>query len=272
MASAILYTYMSRVVFVVAGSVVIVLLLLAVTWVYVWQPAPSPLVESDLPLDQGAFALGNYYFNQDSDPAGPYDLEKAKKYYRQALREDPAGHAMAWYQLGRVYYIQGHLYSAIYNFEQQIKYFGDTVPNVHYMLGLSYSYRALRTEDEADWQQAEVGFLEFMKYAPTSPWPRVDLAWVYFSQGKYDEMVPILEVGLEHYPDQVWLLNTYGLALLNLGNREAAKAVFEKALTNYKTLTVEDWAAAYSGNDPQHWNRNFELFGETIKYNLSLLK
>jgi tetratricopeptide (TPR) repeat protein len=252
--------------FTVAG-----LLLLAVVWLNVWQPAEqATTIQPDPPTDLSYFELGEYYFNQDADPAGPYNLQQAKKYYRKAVREDPDGHALAWYQLGRVYFIEGKFHSAIYNFEKQVEYFDNSVPNVHYMLGLTYGYRALETNTQTDWQQAEDSFLLFIEQAPTSPWPRVDLAWVYFSQGKYDMMVPIIEEGLEHTPNQAWLLNSYGLALLNLQDNNAARAAFTKAIASYETLTVNDWAQAYSGNDPQHWNRNFKLFGETIEYNLEL--
>jgi hypothetical protein len=50
-----------------------------------------------------------------------------------------------------------------------------------YMLGLSYGYLGLETDDPEDWQRAEDNFIKFMEYAPQSPWPKVDLAWVYFS-------------------------------------------------------------------------------------------
>jgi tetratricopeptide (TPR) repeat protein len=216
------------------------------------------------------FALGEYYFVQDADSADRYDLDKAKYHYLAAIRKNPVEHPSAWYQVARIDFVEGRLSSAIFNLEKQQEYFGDNLPNVYYMLGLTYGYLALETESQQHWQLAEENFIRYMEYAPESAWPRVDLAWVYFSQGKYEAMLPVLETGLEYNPDQAWLLNTYGLALLNTGDREAARQTLLRAQRAYKKLTVDDWQQAYQENDPQSWNRNFELFGDIIDSNLLL--
>jgi tetratricopeptide (TPR) repeat protein len=201
---------------------------------------------------------------------GTYNLQKARTHYSNLIREDERGNERAWYQLGKIDFIEGHFDAAIYRFNQQRAHFGNTLPQVHYMLGLSYGYKALSTKSDADWQKAEKSFRKFMEFAPSSPWPRVDLAWVYFSQGKYDEMVPILEKGLEHEPQNAWLLNAYGLALLNIGDKVAAKRQFEKAKTAASELTVRDWGNAYKENDPSTWKNNLHKFERVIENNLQI--
>jgi len=83
------------------------------------------------------FSLGQYYFNVANDPHGTYDLQKAREEYMAALAEDPAGNTLTWYQLGRIDFLEGHFVSAIYKFNKQIEYFGDSIPSVYYMLGLT---------------------------------------------------------------------------------------------------------------------------------------
>jgi tetratricopeptide (TPR) repeat protein len=221
------------------------------------------------------FALGEYYFNQPPyNNAEVYDLEKAQHHYNQsiiqAVNRGEAVPTFTWYNLARIDFVQARLDGAVSKLEKQLVVHGDAVPQTYYMLGLAYGYRALETESVADWEAAEAGFVKFMEYAPDSPWPRVDLAWVYFGQGKFKEMLPLLEEGIAISSDHAWLLNTYGLALLNTGDRAGALQAFTQAQQAYQNLTVADWQQAYSENDPSYWNRNFELFGATIDYNLSL--
>lgn len=225
------------------------------------------------PNTDDPFVLGEYYFNQDSDFGGPYDPDKASQYYRQVIDEELPGRERAWYQLGRIDFVEGRILSAIDKFTKQIQYFGDTVPNVYYMLGLSYAYKADQSiRENDDYKKAESSFLKYIEFDPTSPWPRVDLAWVYFSQGKYEDMLTLLEEGLAYNPNQAWLLNTYGLALLNTGNPKRALEEFEKAKKAAKELTVMDWAAAYRGNNPNEWEGGLAEFQHIIDENIKLAR
>lgn len=239
------------------------------SFVYAWPPGiAEDSVSDDLPTD--AFEKGQYYFNSDDDPNGPYDLEKARAYYEAALAKDPQVDELAWYQLGRIDFLEGDFDTAIERFGKQREYFADTIPNVHYMLGLTYGYRARWGGRESDWQKAEDEFDLFIGIAPTAPWPRVDLAWVYFAQGKYEDMVPVLEEGLQYHPDNAWLLNMYGLALLNTGDRQKAHDVFVHAKESAAELSLADWGKTYPGNDPADWPRGLTEFRETIEKNRAL--
>lgn len=225
---------------------------------------------SDVTVGMTDFERGQYYFNHGPHADGTYDLRAARKYFGRAIAADPKGDHKAWYQLGRIDFLEGKFDDAIYKFKLQQAYFGDSVPNVHYMLGLAYGYKASRGGDTYSWQKAEEGFKNYIDLAPYSPWARVDLAWVYFSQGKFDEMLPILEEGLEYNNDNPWLHNMYGLALLNTGKKEEARAHFELASELASYLTPEEWGASYPGNDPESWKYGLREFRELIVKNLAL--
>lgn len=218
------------------------------------------------------FDKGQYYFNHDGDPAPSYDLSKARKFYVKVVEEDPSTNPMAWYQIGRIDFLRGNFSSAIEKFEKQIEYFGDDVPNVYYMLGLTNGYKARQTGDAEDWRAAAEGFSTFLEYEPESPWGRTDLAWVYFAQGEYESMLPVLEEGLQYAPDNPWLLNMYGLALLNTGQKGAAVENFTKAKEYATTLTPKAWGSAYPGNNPSDWAQGLREFRTAIDNNLALAK
>jgi tetratricopeptide (TPR) repeat protein len=173
-----------------------------------------------------------------------------------------------WHQLGRIDFLEGRFSEAIYKFNKQIEYFGEAIPNVHYMLGLTYGYRARETEDVNDWRHAEEEFRKFLDFNPYDPWAHVDLSWVLFSEGKYEEMKILLEEVTDRYPDNPWVLNMYGLALLNTGEREAAHDHFTRALEEADKLTVEDWGNSYPGNDPGSWPKGLSEMKRAIRHNL----
>jgi tetratricopeptide (TPR) repeat protein len=221
-------------------------------------------------LTMTPFELGQYYFNHGDSADGTYDLQKARLYFEEAIKEGPKSNNLLWYQLGRIDFLEGKFDDAINKFNRQIEYFGDQYSNVYYMLGLTYGYKARKTGNEEDWRHAEENFHTYLKYDPLSPWARVDLAWVYFSQGKYEEMKPILENGLESMPQNPWLLNMYGLSLLNLGNKAKAREVFFRAQAEAQRLTTSDWGLVYPGNNPSFWKQGIEEFRSLIDKNLAL--
>lgn len=213
-----------------------------------------------------AFLLGQSYFNGDRG----HDLYCAQLAYEQAIEFDPEVDPWLWHQAGRVDFIRGRFYSALYKFDQQIKYFGDEVPNVHYMIGLTHGYRARESGSMYDWKRAEEGFIKYLELDPESPWARTDLAWVYFAQGKYEEMKPVLEEGLSAQPSHPWLLNMYGLALLNTDRKEEAHSHFVQASVQASSLTVEEWGRAYPGNHPDSWPVGLAEMRAAIEKNITL--
>jgi len=228
------------------------------------------MVKREPPETDNLFVLGQYYFNHGPHADGTYDIELARHYYELALADNPIGDNWAWYQLGRIDFLEGKFDAAIYKFNKQIEFFEDQQPSVYYMLGLTYGYRARREGREDDWTSAIEYFSRYLEHDNDSPWARVDLSWIYFSQGRFEEMKPILEVGLTTHNDNPWLLNMYGLALLNTGNKEEAESSFSAALEAAKRLTPENWGLSYPGNDPTAWSEGLEEFRSAIQANLDL--
>lgn len=232
--------------------------------------APTP--EDVRPLE-GAdpLTLGQFYFNHDEDPTGPYDLGEARKYYREALDENE-NIPLAWYQLGRIDFLEGSYNAALWRFEELIERFGDEIPNVYYMVGLTYGYKARETNFPEDWQRAEEGFKAAIEYFPLEPWPIVDLAWIYFAQGKYEEMHELLETSLDEHRGNAWYLNAFGLSLLHTGEREAAHEYFNSAAEEAAKLTTEDWGISYPGNDPGSWEKGLTEMRESIAHNIEITR
>jgi tetratricopeptide (TPR) repeat protein len=257
------------------GGGTLILLGCACTLISVFFLCVQPTVyfEKSVPLrlwGHSDFLLGQYYFNHDDDPQGPYDLEKAQFFYERAIAKNPTNNPALWYQSGRVDFIEGRFDEALYKFAKQIELFGDHVPNVYYMTGLTYAYRAREGGALEDWQRAEEDFKKAVDFFYKAPWPYVDLAWVYFSQGKYAQMKPVLEEAFLHESNNPWLLNMYGLALLNTGERALAREYFLFAREEAEKLTIDDWGMSYPGNNPKDWERGLFEFRARIDDNIGL--
>ncbi len=229
-------------------------------------PIPEPLQAKVY------YQVGQYYFNHDDDPALPYDRELARKYYLKAAELDPKADPALWYQLARLSFLDGNLQEALQLFDKQVEYFGESIPSVLYMQGLTYGYAARASNNPEDWRQAELAFINYLPYAPHAPWTRVDLAWVYFSQGKFSEMIPVLEEGLKTHADNAWLLNMYGLALMNTGKNEEAVQKFMAAQAAAARLSGAEWGENYPGNHPGDWGAGLSEFRSIIDKNIELAK
>lgn len=214
-----------------------------------------------------AMALGDAYFGGLKG----YDLGCARGGYGAALNLDEKGDIFAWYQLGRIDFLEGNFDQALAKFAKQIEFFGeDKLPNVHYMVGLTYGYKARASGAAEDWQKAEDGFENYIRFDKDSPWPRVDLAWVFFSQGKFKEMKAPLEAVMGKHPENPWVLNMYGLALLNTYEKERSVMYFESAKKAAEKVTEEEWGSVYPGNNPIFWKDGLAETRALIEKNLIL--
>jgi tetratricopeptide (TPR) repeat protein len=94
---------------------------------------------------------------------------------------------------------------------------------------------------------------------------------VYFSAGKYEEARDAALDGLKNGPDNMWLNNSLGVALLNLGDKEGALEAFIIAEKSAEKLTPADWGVSYPGNDPVMYESGLEETKASIHHNLHLL-
>ncbi len=254
-------------IFVVALFCIVILLLLFKV------PAESIQSTSNLPASlQGKtdFDIAQFYFNSDDIRGGVYDIIKAQEYYEKVIAENPKENNLVWYQSGRIDFINGDFDLALDKFATQLAYHGDEIPNVYYMIGLTYGYRARQTNSPEDWKHAEDNFKKSVELLHQAPWPYVDLAWVYFSEGKYNEMKLLLEIGMNYGSNNPWLLNMYGLALLNTGDKTMAREYFLFAQELAQEVTVEQWGRSYPGNNPDSWEQGLFEFETMIAKNIEL--
>lgn len=202
--------------------------------------------------------IGNSYFGRGRT----YDTEKAKKAFSNALalRYDfPEAH----YQLGRIYFIEGRFDAAIAEINETL-FFAPDFKKAYYMYGLINGYAG-------DLDEAIYGFTEFIRRDDFNWAGYNDLAWIYFKKGDYQKTREVAETGLQRAPRNPWLNNIYGTALLNLGEKEKAKAVLKIALEESKKMSEKDWGKAYPGNNPAIYKQGLEEMKAAIRHNLNLL-
>lgn len=209
-----------------------------------------------------ALNIGNHYFNVDGK--GRYDLKKAEEYFYAALNFNP-NITDAWHQLARIDFLRGDFDEALQKINTQIELHGKELMPSYYIRGLILGYMGRYEESEQD-------FLTFLEWDPTNWATHNDLAWVYFSQGRFEDAAKIAKKGLEYNPGNPWLLNMYGVSLMNLGNNEDAREMLERAYMEAQLLTESVWHWAYPGNDPMSAARGVREFQEVVGKNLNLVE
>ncbi|MBI2639450.1 MAG: tetratricopeptide repeat protein [Candidatus Sungbacteria bacterium] len=230
---------------------------------FVWQKYRLPAVASFLMRHDAQLSveLGNYYFNSYRD--GVYDLERAEKYFERALAIDP-NVENAWYQLARIDFLRGEFTSARGKINKQLELHGDSIMASYYARGLINGY-------SGHFKEAEKDFLKFLSWKKESWAAHNDLAWVYFSQGEYKKAEEVAREGLAFNGNNVWLLNSLGVSLLNLGKKAEAREIFLRAREAAALLTDVDWGRAYPGNDPRSAAPGLAGMKKAIDANLKLL-
>jgi tetratricopeptide (TPR) repeat protein len=202
-------------------------------------------------------AIGNYYFG-----GGAYNTEKAEKHYREALELDQQLQG-PHYQIARIYFVRGDFYPALKEINRELELHPD-FKRSYYVRGLIYGYSDMLSEAEAD-------FIEFLKWKPDSWAGNNDLAWIYFQGGKYKEAAEAARAGLKIAPDNAWLLNALGVALLNEGKLVEARKSLTAALVSANAMTLADWGGSYPGNNPSVYGDGLEAMKASIGRNLELI-
>lgn len=203
------------------------------------------------------YLLGNHHFGGNGD----YNLNTSQAYFFKAVQLRP-DFPEAHYQLGRVYFIQGKFSLALHNIREVIRLKPDFEKS-YYMYGLINGYSG--DHDKAIW-----GFTEFIQRDDFNWAGYNDLAWVYFKIGDFEKTREIAHQGLRQAPNNAWLHNIYGLALMNLGLTDDAKNEFQLALEGTDTMTSSSWGGAYPGNNPAVYEKGFEEMKSAIRKNLEL--
>ena len=210
---------------------------------------------------------GNYYFN-----GGAYDLEKAARFYSWALIIEESN-ITARYQLSRIYLVKGDLEKALEEINAAIAKAPD-FSRAYYIRGLINGFLGNLDQGEKDFKKIlelavenpETSILDANGWAVYN-----DLSWIQFQKGNYSDVEKTAREGLERYSENPWLLNSLGLALLNLEKKIEAREVLSRALALAEKLTPEDVMRAYPGNDPKSASDRRLSMINTITLNLALL-
>lgn len=221
-------------------------------------------LNGDLTAANFYFHRGEYYFN-----GGAYDIAKAEKNYLRSLALSGERFNPIHYQLGRIHFIQGNLSAATKEFnlelegERSYKYFPD-YRRAYYMRGLTYAYASRLSEAEAD-------FKKHLEWHPTSWAGHNDLVWVYFRKGDYQNAEKYARSGLQYAPQNPWLHNALGTALLNLGKLEEAREHLQIAKREFDGMTAGRWGQAYSGAAPASYEAGLVAARAIVKKNIALV-
>lgn len=223
--------------------------------IFRWESVATFLDPND---EQLLFAIGDYSFGH-----GKYDIDQARRYLEKALALNP--HNLdARYQYARINFLQGQFKTAIGNLNIVLTENQD-FSKAYYMRGLVFGYMELPS-------LAIENFQEFIRRDPINWAGYNDLAWIYFKKGDYEKTKETAENGLKQAPNNPWLNNIHGTALLNLGEKEAAKDAFRIALEKTDKMTSESWGSAYPGNDPRIYAQGLNEMRESIRKNLQLVE
>ncbi len=202
--------------------------------------------------------IGDSYFGDGE----AYDIKKAESAYTRAIELHP-DFLEAHFQLGRIHFISGRFESARIEMDTVLR-IDPEFKRAYYMQGLISGYRG-------DYESAIWGFSEFIKRDSFNWAGYNDLAWIYFKLGEYEKTRDTAAAGLRQAHGNPWLNNIYGTALLNLGEKEAARKALETALLASEHMSPTDWGRAYPGNDPALYAAGLEETRSVIRHNLGLL-
>lgn len=206
------------------------------------------------------YEIGSYYFG-----GGEYDLSKAENKFRQAIQtSERQGDNIQGlhYQLARLYFIQGNFFEARKHIDLELSLFPD-YKRSYYVRGLINGY-AGKLED------AEKDFKAFLAWKPESWAGHNDLVWIYFTKGDYKNAEKYAREGLAYTPNNPWLNNALGVALLNLKQYDEAATHLRLALDGFGHMTPTDWGVAYPGNNPDLYTKGYNSTKEIIEKNLQL--
>lgn len=235
----------------VVGKSAYFILLVAILFTGVWF-----ILKTD-------FQKGNYFFGEKNYS---YNIKLAEYFYKKSVtsyvKKDNPEPVDLHYQLGRIYFIKGDLYTALEHFKREEGLYPDNA-KVFYMEGLTYGYLNLE-------ELAIVKFGEFIKLNPTSWAARNDKAWLEFRIGDIDAALTTI-APVAHDANNPWVQNTYGTLLMNQKDYSGAKEAYLNAKRTTDSMSEKTWGGAYPGNDPRIYGVGLSAMKQSIANNLELL-
>lgn len=195
-----------------------------------------------------------------------YDLDLAEYFFIKA-NEKEKPEQWVNYQLSRINFIRGDLNSAVSFADKELELYPDNC-RTHYVRGLAYGY--IDTDESLN--QAILDFEKFNTCFPNTWAGHNDLAWFWFRKGNMEKVIEVIEVVIEKNKKNPWLENTYGTALMNVGDYKKARIAFDSARKTAELMTEEVWGIAYPGNDPAVYQKGLSAMRESIEKNINELE
>jgi tetratricopeptide (TPR) repeat protein len=196
-----------------------------------------------------------------------YNTTLAQFFYTQSLRfdtKDGKPEPYIYYQLARIDFIKGNFDTSLDKLQTELKIFPDHT-HTYYMLGLVYGYTG-RERAGID------AFSKYIEYDPGTWAGRNDMAWLLFRIGDIPNALNTMSDAYQLYPDNPWVLNSYGVLLMNVGLLSEAHNVLTHGNIVVESLTPETWGAAYPGNDPRIYATGLTAMKISLAENLMLVE
>ncbi len=205
------------------------------------------------------YSLGNIFFG--TVPTF-YNVNVAQFFYTYAAYPvvgNPAPYAH--HQLSRTYFIEGDLQTALTEADKELAQYPEN-RHTYYIKGLTLGY--MHREHEAI-----KAFGQFIAYKPESWAARNDKAWLHFRVGEMDEAMATILPAVQSTKNNPWLLNTFGVLLMNEGALVEARNAFAHGLAAANSMTAKEWGIAYPGNAPQVYETGLTAMKKTFQNNLN---
>jgi tetratricopeptide (TPR) repeat protein len=192
-----------------------------------------------------------------------YDLSQALAFYKKATLLDPQN-TDALYELVRAEMVAGNYDTAL---AQAGKYQSKKPEDkkILYLIGLINGLKG-------DFAAAQ-GAFEAYAATETSPWQtRLDLAWVLYQKGEYQEAKDQLTQARDRFGDNAWLETSLIAVDHALGDTAGAIDAAAKARTQLDAITQNDWTTNYSFNGPDYYKFASAQMKKIIDINESIVK
>ncbi len=202
--------------------------------------------------------------NFDARYPEAYDVERARKYFRLALELNPALPNLH-HQLARIEFLIGNFEQALSHINTEIRGAETPLPSAFYVKGLIEGYMG-------SYANAALNYERYLAADPYNWAALNDYAWVLLKGERFQEALVATDIGLQHFPDNAWLLNSKATALYELGQYDNAHTAALRASETVGTITEQNWLTAYPGNDPRVAAAGLFTLRTSIEKNLRLIQ
>ena len=209
------------------------------------------------PNAQRAFDFGERHFSSSAGDA--YNVDLADYFFAKAQAMDPSLEYVD-HERARVAFIRGQFDTALKLIDRQIAAHGTSTPNSYYVRGLIEGYMGRYDAAAKDYSHY-LGH-DLRNWAGLN-----DYAWILIKAKRFNEAAGVAAYGLQSWPENPWLLNSYAIASSELGHNSIALEAITMANTEVLSVNTDQWLRAYPGNDPRIATEGIDTLARSIEQN-----